>query len=347
MSKKDRHGKFHIRKTKGQNALSTRTIKALLHTFTSRTILVVGDVMLDEFIWGEVVRISPEAPVPVVQGRRRTYTAGGAANVAANLVSLGGQVILHGIIGKDEAAAHLCRLLADQSVDPSNLFPDPSRPTTIKTRIVAQNQQVVRVDWEECKPLDEQPASQFLHLACASLQQCDLMILSDYGKGTISPKTAAALIQQARTLEKPVIVDPKGLDYVKYRGTNLITPNQHEAQLAAHHPVTNEQELQEAAAILQQTLEGSSIIVTRGAAGMAVFVSGQPAVMIPAAARQVFDVTGAGDTVVAALALALASGADLVTAARLANTAAGIVVGKVGTAVVALDELEKANGNRF
>lgn len=311
----------------------------ILANLPGKCILIVGDVMLDEYIWGEVRRISPEAPVPVVELRRRTYAPGGAANAAANVASLDGQVILAGIIGEDIQARMLREALSHCGVEGDGLLTDPDRPTTTKTRIIAHNQQVVRLDSEEHRPLSPQMEEALLGWAEKHLEEADALLLSDYAKGVITPQLAEEVIRMAQGASKPIVVDPKGRDYRKYRGATVVTPNTQEARLALNHLLNPPDDLLDLGRQLLMLLEGSAVLVTRGPEGMTLFEPDHQAVHIPAAGRHVYDVTGAGDTVVATLALALATGAGLEQAARLANAAAGIVVGEVGTATVSLKEL--------
>lgn len=311
----------------------------LVTALSGRCILIVGDVMLDEYVWGEVRRISPEAPVPVVDARRRTYAAGGAANTAANVASLGGRALLGGVVGRDQQAEQLRQALRQHEVDAEGLIVDLDRPTTAKTRIVAQNQQVVRVDTEARIPLAVELEDALLEWVARRLSDADGCILSDYNKGVVSPRLAERFIQLAQKAGKPIVVDPKGTHYVKYRGATVVTPNTHEAEQALNRKINGHADLLEVGGQLSAILEGSALLVTRGPEGMSLFLNGALALHIPAVARNVFDVTGAGDTVVSILALALAAGATLEQAAYLANHAAGIVVGKFGTATVSIDEL--------
>jgi rfaE bifunctional protein kinase chain/domain len=298
-------------------------------------VVVVGDLMLDEYVWGEVHRISPEAPVPVVRVRERTHVPGGAANAAAGVVALGGTAQVIGVLGDDEAGRTLIAALKARGIGLERVVSSNGRSTTTKTRVIAHNQQVVRTDVEELDPpdpgLDERLAGAVAEAADGS----SAIVVSDYGKGAVSSRVAAAAISSS---PGPVVVDPKGGDYAKYRGATVITPNVHELELATRVQVVGDETLAEAAGLLRAQLDGTSVLVTRGAAGMSLFGEGMR-VDIPAVAHSVYDVTGAGDTVVAVLATALGAGAELEEAARLANRAAGIVVGKVGTASVELSEL--------
>lgn len=311
-----------------------------LASFPGTTVLTLGDVMLDEYVWGEVDRISPEAPVPVVAVRRRTYVPGGAANAAAGVVALGGRALLGGVVGADPAAEQVREALREAGVETGGLLVDRSRPTTTKTRVIAHSQQVVRTDVEAREPLAEEVEARLVEWAAGAMDEADAVVLSDYAKGVVSERLAQEVIRHAREQGKPVVVDPKGIDYRKYRGATLITPNALDAGRAANVHVHGYDDLLEAARRLTQACDGASLLVTRGAAGMTLFADGGP-VDIPTEARDVYDVTGAGDTVVAVIAVALGCSVPLEKAVRIANVAAGIVVGKVGTASVTLEELER------
>jgi rfaE bifunctional protein kinase chain/domain len=300
--------------------------------------VAVGDLMLDEYVWGHVSRISPEAPVPVVDVQGRSHVPGGAANVAAGVVALGGSATLGGVVGEDEAADRLREALAERGVAADGVLGAGGRTTTTKTRVIAHSQQVVRTDFERRQPLDGGLEQRVLDWSAQALAEADVLILSDYAKGVLTSSVTTQLIEQARGREIPVVVDPKGTDYVKYRGATILTPNVHDAERAATYPVESYDDLLEVARRLEELLPGSSLLVTRGAEGMTL-VEGGRAVDVAADARDVYDVTGAGDTVAATLALALTGTRDLVEAARLANAAAGVVVAKVGTAVVDQAEL--------
>lgn len=304
-------------------------------------VLILGDVMLDEYIWGEVRRISPEAPVPIVEAQRHTFAPGGAANVAANVVSLGGVALLGGLVGEDEGAKRLKQILEEQGVNPCGLTPDPLRPTTRKTRILAHSQQVARVDSERRSPLPTEQEERLLLWAEQNLPHVGACVLSDYSKGVITASSAQKFIALAKKHNSPVLIDPKGTDYAKYRGATLITPNLNELELATGIDAHNEENLLRASQKLGEILPETALLVTRGAQGMSLFLPHQEPTHIPTLARHVYDVTGAGDTVVSTLALLLATGADTLTSAHLANAAAGVVVGKVGTARVTCAELQE------
>jgi D-beta-D-heptose 7-phosphate kinase/D-beta-D-heptose 1-phosphate adenosyltransferase len=310
--------------------------------FTKKRVLVVGDVMLDEFVWGDTYRISPEAPVPVVKVGRRTFVPGGAGNVAANVVSLGGEAILGSVIGSDLPGEVLRGALEERGVDIRGLIADAGRPTTSKTRILARGQQVVRVDTEERMPLSDALESDFRDWAASAVADVGAVVVSDYSKGLLSEAITQWIVAAATSAGVPVVVDPKGREYGRYRGATVVTPNTLETAEAAGFELDDEADLLRAAGRLQELLGGGALLVTRGSTGMSLFEAGREPVHIPAAAREVYDVTGAGDTVTSTLALALAAGQPLDAAARLANYAAGLVVGKVGTATITQNELREA-----
>lgn len=317
----------------------------VLDRIPGRRVLVVGDVMLDEYVWGSVRRVSQEAPVPVVELQRRTRVPGGAANSAANAAGLGGEVYLVGVAGDDEAGRHLRDALEAGVIATNGLLAVADRPTTTKTRIIAHGQQVVRVDHEQAGPLPAATEARLLALIEEALPFVEACILSDYAKGVVSPAVAQGLIVRAKALGKPVVVDPKGTDYSKYRGATLVKPNLHEAGLFLRREVASAEDVAEAGSGLLSALGVAGVLITRGPAGMSLFERDKEVVDIPAQAREVFDVTGAGDTVAAAVAMALAAGASLEEAARLASRAAAIIVGRVGTAAVHFQELSVTTGS--
>jgi len=311
----------------------------ILEAFAGKKILVVGDVMLDIYLWGDVRRISPEAPVPVVEMRRRSHICGGAGNVAANVAALGGKVSLAGVIGDDADGLKLRESLQSLGIEPAGLVEAAGRPTTTKLRVVAHNQQIARVDSESRSPLDAPVEARLIAGIEKALPAADACIVSDYGKGVVSANVTEGLIRGAREAGKPVVVDPKGVDFAKYKGATVITPNVKEAAEATGWQIESTQELEGAGRELITLLAGSAVLVTRGEKGMALLQGTDGLLEIPAMAKTVYDVTGAGDTVVGALAMALASGATLEQAAEIANAAAGIVVGKLGTATVSVSEI--------
>ncbi|MBK8337018.1 MAG: D-glycero-beta-D-manno-heptose-7-phosphate kinase [Sterolibacteriaceae bacterium] len=295
-------------------------------------VLVVGDVMLDRYWFGEVSRISPEAPVPVVKVQRTEERPGGAANVARNARALGARVTLLSVVGTDEAGRALEHLLASSGIDTS-LLEDPELDTTVKLRVIGRQQQLLRVDFETW-PNHEVLQSKLAEFE-ARLNGTDVVILSDYGKGGLTHITE--MIRLARAAGKLVLVDPKGDDYVRYSGATLLTPNRAELRQVTG-TWRDEDDLAQRAGRLRRELRLDALLLTRSEEGMTLFRE-EGSTHVPASAREVFDVSGAGDTVIATLAVMLASGVGVVDAMRIANHAAGIVVGKLGTAVVELDEL--------
>jgi rfaE bifunctional protein kinase chain/domain len=315
----------------------------LLARFADCPVLVVGDLMLDEFIWGSVSRISPEAPVPVVQVRDRTSTAGGAANTAANVRTLGGRVSVAGVLGDDGGGRKTRELLESQGVDTSAVVADASRPTTTKTRVVAHGQQVVRIDQEQPGAIAADVEDRLFAAIAEQLKAVRGCVVSDYGKGVVTAGLVRRVIAAANEQGVPVVIDPKGTDYVKYHGATLVKPNQLEAGQVLNRTLNSTDDVDRAGAELLELLgPKSAVLVTRGPAGMSLFVHGCGVVYVPAQAREVYDVTGAGDTVAGTLALCLAVGGNLTDACRLASLAAAVVVGKVGTATCSVDELRAA-----
>jgi rfaE bifunctional protein kinase chain/domain len=303
-----------------------------LPDFARARVLVVGDVMLDRYWFGDVNRISPEAPVPVVLVRRTEERPGGAANVARNIAALGGQATLLSVVGNDEAAGTLESLLAREHVNAS-LHRDPALSTTVKLRVIGQQQQLLRIDFER-SPSHEVLADK-LDDYTALIANADAVILSDYGKGGLTH--VAKMIEMARAAGKPVLVDPKGSDYSRYRHATVLTPNRSEFREVAGK-WSDEADFARRARKLRETLDLEALIVTRSEEGMSLFTASE-AWTEQTRAQEVYDVSGAGDTVIGTLALMVAGGAGLHDAMRVANHAAGIVVGKLGTAVVTQDEL--------
>ena len=315
-------------------------MESLRERFRAAHVLVAGDVMLDEYVIGAVSRISPEAPVPVLDVRSRFASAGGAANVAMNIASLGATVHLAGIAGNDSAGQSLRQLLRAQGVTDEYLVQDAERGTISKTRIIAGQQQICRIDHETRSEISSELRAELLGRINRVLALCGVVVLSDYAKGALSDEFCREVIQAARAAGKQVIVDPKSQNFAKYRGCHLITPNQNEAALASGISIDSEESLHRAGAILMGELPGTAVLITRGPDGMALFQPGDSGlIVIPTEARKVFDVVGAGDTVAATLAVALASRVPIAEAVRLANLAAGIVVEKPGTATLTFHEL--------
>lgn len=317
-------------------------ITKLLSNFGKSRILVLGDIMLDRYLWGNVERISPEAPVPVVSVTNETTNLGGAANVAANVQAMGADVMLVGVTGDDMMAEILKSNLADNNLKTTGLIVDTSRPTTVKTRIVAHNQQIVRVDRELTSEISDSLVDQVISKINRQLGSIDGIIISDYGKGVITEKLLKALIPMAREAGKFVAVDPKEAHFMNYREVSVITPNHHEAGFISGKKITSESILADVGWNLMDLLSLDSLLITRGEKGMALFEKNRNLTIIPAEAKTVFDVTGAGDTVIATLTVARAAGASLQESAIFANAAAGLAVAQFGTARITKDELKAA-----
>jgi len=310
--------------------------------FSQVKVLVVGDVMLDRYWWGNVDRISPEAPVPVVRLKSSESTAGGAANVAVNVAGLGATPYLVGLIGEDEEGKELKKALSEKGISADGLQAIAGRPTTVKTRVVAHSHHVVRIDSENTEELDSGQSDLVWQGIEALLGQADVVVLSDYAKGILSASLLPRVIEQSIARSKPVLVDPKGREYKKYKGATILTPNRMEASHAAGLDADGAEGLSQIARKLLAEVSLESLIITQGENGMTLYPKEKEPVYFPALARKVYDVTGAGDTVIATLAVALGAGCDLPAAARLANIAAGLVVEKVGTTAISLEQLRQA-----
>jgi rfaE bifunctional protein kinase chain/domain len=319
--------------------LAPSRTRALLRAMRGRRVLVLGDVMLDQFLWGKVARISPEAPVPVVEVSSETYHLGGAANVAGNVRALGGEAVVAGVVGDDAAGARVRSALAEAGIEDALAVADGGRPTTVKTRIIAHHQQVVRADRESAEPVSGALERALLDGVRAALPSCAAVILSDYHKGVVTAAVMKSVTALARRRGVPVLVDPKVAHFGLYRRVALVTPNQSEAEQATGVKIRSTADVLAAGAAILRRLHCDAALITRGEQGMSLFEPGRRPVHIPTAAREVFDVTGAGDTVIATIALARCARAGLPEAARLANLAAGVVVGKVGTATASPDEV--------
>ena len=322
-------------------------LRSLVPRLAGLRVLVVGDIILDHFVRGRATRISPEAPVPVVNVQQEEHLLGGAANVLGNITALGGRAELCGLIGCDAMGDRLLALLAGPGgAGPGLVRVD--RPTTMKTRVLAQGQQIVRIDREETGPPPDDALGPMLAYLENDIARFDAVLVSDYAKGVVGERTMQALrhgLDKARRKSGraiPWVIDPKPVNMAHFAGATVITPNHHEAAHMAQLPIQGEENLLAAARVIQDELACEAVLVTRGEAGMALLEGEGPLELIPTEAREVFDVTGAGDTVAATLALGLAAGLDMHAAARLANHAAGIVVGKVGTAAVTAAELEQS-----
>jgi D-beta-D-heptose 7-phosphate kinase/D-beta-D-heptose 1-phosphate adenosyltransferase len=310
----------------------------IVSNFASRRILCVGDLMIDRFVSGSIERISPEGPVPVLAKKDISSFAGGAANVARNIVRLGGKCSLVGVVGSDSAGQELTKIIRAEGVDAS-CIEDPHRPTTQKSRFISSGQQMLRVDEEVTAPVSEQILQELLTNCRQLMTESDVVVISDYAKGAISAALVAELCALAKSRDIPVIVDPKSQSFEKYRGATYITPNLKETRLATGFVVTDDQTVEAAAQALLGHLPFKGVLITRESQGMSLMERDRPAFHSRACAREVFDVAGAGDTVVATFALCLATGAEAASAVTLANRAAGIVVGKRGIGTVSAQEL--------
>jgi len=319
-----------------------KNLQRYLGRFPGRRVLVLGVVMLDEYVWGTVSRISPEAPVPVVAVRAESLKIGGAGNVAANIAALDGTADIVGVVGADAAAERLVRELTRAGVTADGLVRDGTRPTTIKSRVVAGSQHVVRFDRESDAPLSPAVRRQILERVRARLPGADVLLVSDYAKGVVGARLVREVLAVAARNKIPVAVDPKVQHVPLFRGVTVLAPNHQEAAAAARILVRDEADLLRVGQALLHRLQARAVLITRGEHGMSLFEAGRPVTHIPTSAREVYDVTGAGDTVMAILALALAAGAPLRHAAVLANHGAGVVVGKRGTATVGRAELARA-----
>lgn len=314
----------------------------ILDSFANTKVLVIGDVMLDRYWWGSVSRISPEAPVPVVKMDTMTLAAGGSANVAANVAGLGATPILVGIIGDDAEGEMLPEVLSNVGVSHEQLIKIKGRPTTVKTRIIAHSQQMARIDQETDANLSTKDEEGVWLKIEALIKDSQAVVLSDYAKGFLSDRLLRRVIDFANNSGVTVLVDPKGKDYTKYRAASLLTPNRREAADACGLEENTQQMVDVAGNKLLADLELNSVLITQGEDGMTLFRKNGEPFHLNTLAREVYDVTGAGDTVIASLAVAIGSGADLETAAKIANTAAGLVVEQVGTTAISLTELQKA-----
>jgi D-beta-D-heptose 7-phosphate kinase/D-beta-D-heptose 1-phosphate adenosyltransferase len=323
----------------------SRAVK-IIDSIKRSKVMILGDLMLDRYLWGNVERISPEAPVPVVHIEKETSNLGGAANVAANVDALGAHPFLVGVIGDDQYALELKKNLRGKKLPISGLVTDPKRPTTVKTRIVAHSQQVVRVDRENPDEIDSELVGSLISKTKKYLNQIDGIIISDYGKGIITRELLAGVIPMAVSAGKFIAVDPKEVHFMNYKDVSVITPNHHEAGFVSGRKITNERILIEVGWRLLKALNLESLLITRGEKGMALFERDGDLTHIPTEAKTVYDVTGAGDTVIATLTAAKTAGANIKEAAYIANIAASLAVARFGTARVTRDELLEAINNK-
>lgn len=327
------------RPSTGSDAPPVPNIRAVLERFSQVRVLVVGDVMLDRYIWGQVERISPEAPVPIVRVTDESQRAGGAGNVIANIRALGGQVIACGLVGRDRHGRRLVRELAASGAEVSGVLTSRSMTTITKTRIIAHNQQVVRLDREPRRAVESRLRARLRAAVRDHIGACDVVVVSDYGKGAIDAELLDLVAASHRQHGFVYVIDPKPPNFAAYRGASLVKPNLAEASQAAGLTIHDEASLAEAGARLLDRWDTPAVLISRGEDGLSLFQAGKTVRHFPTMAREVFDVTGAGDTVHATCALALGAGTSLEAATIFANHAAGVVVGKVGTATVSPAEL--------
>jgi rfaE bifunctional protein kinase chain/domain len=317
----------------------TDKVRSIQQSGKRPAILVIGDLMLDHYIWGGASRLSPEAPVPIVNFKNETYTPGGAANLAQNLVSLEAKVTLAGIVGDDEAGKQLTGLLTNEGISPDAIITDSGRTTTVKTRVVVGGHHVVRIDREHTHPLPAGPEANFMAKIPGLIAATGMVILSDYNKGLFSPQLTQHIIKEANKHQKRVIIDPKGLNYVKYKGAFIIKPNKKElAEAAKAEKINTIEELKAAAKVIFEQTGATYLVVTLSEEGIAILTENDFK-LLPVKATEVFDVTGAGDTVLAAIAFFLASGLNIEEACELANHAAAIVIRHLGSATTTVDEI--------
>jgi len=321
---------------------ASKNLAKIIDRFPKTRVLVVGDVMIDHYVWGNVSRISPEAPVPVVNVTRETMLLGAAANVVNNIRSLGGEAGICGVIGHDDAGRQLQHMLHVQGIATDGLTMERDRPTTIKTRVIAHNQQVVRFDRETKEGIARDTHRRiYEHVAGQVDQGLDAIVISDYCKGVVTKDLVRDIVRLSRKRGIIVAVDPKVSHFGIYSGVTILTPNTKEASIGARIEIEDDATLHRAGKGLLARLGCGAVLITRGEHGMSLFEKGGRVTHIPTVAREVFDVTGAGDTVISALTLAMAAGARMVDAATIANYAAGIVVGVVGTATVSPGQLKQ------
>lgn len=322
--------------------IRSRRLTKIVRKFSQANLLIVGDVILDQFIWGKVTRISPEAPVPIVRVNRETFACGGAANVAHNVYSLQAHVALAGMIGDDVWGRELLGILAGHKVNTRGLIKCKGKRTILKTRVVAHNQQVVRVDWENGSCSQKKDLSKIYKFIKQTVPQVDGVIIEDYDKGLISQEMVDLLVALCQRYNKPLVVDPKKGHFLDYSRVTAITPNLSEALAFSgqeHEGEYNLRQVEKTGRFILKKWNLQALLITLGEHGMSLFEDGKKTVTIPSTVRQVYDVSGAGDTVVGVFTMALVSGATVSEAAYLANLAAGVVVAKVGTASLTMEEL--------
>ena len=325
-----------------RNAVSAKRLRDIISRFRETRIMVIGDLIVDEFIWGTVSRISPEAPVPVVHVRDESIHLGGAANVVNNIIALGGKALVCGVVGRDRMGELLIDKVETLGVDPGGIIRPSRQSTSVKTRIIAHNQQVVRYDREHIRDITPSTAKKIVSFLNAHIDEIDGVIISDYGKGVISAELLRQVMPPLKKKNINIAVDPKIDNFRYYRQVSVITPNNFEAGEVVKVKIANKKDIIKVGNILLDKLKCRAVLITWGEKGMVLFQDSGEIVHIPTAAREVYDVTGAGDTVIGSLTLSLGAGATMKEAAILSNDAAGIVVGKLGSATVTSDELLSA-----
>jgi len=313
-------------------------LKRLVKKIKNKNIAVIGDIIVDHYIWGDVERISPEAPVPVVFVKKEEYKPGGASNTCNNIISLSGKTTLFGTIGNDEIGKRAILKFKNINIDTSSIIIDSSRPTTLKTRIIARKQQVVRVDKEKTEKLKKEISDKILNNLEEKINEFDGIIISDYGKGVVNRYLLSKLIPFVVKKKKIITVDPKTEHFFYYKNVTSLTPNHFEASSAIHLRCETDKEVETAGKKIMKKLNSTSLLITRGEKGMTLFTRDK-IYHIPTVAKEVFDVTGAGDTVIATLTMALSSGIDFLNSSKIANVAAGIVIGKIGAATTTIQEI--------
>ena len=323
---------------------SANRIAEITGAFKGKRIAIVGDLMVDRYYWGNVTRVSPEAPVPVVDVNSESVRLGGAANVANNIQSLGGDPLLIGLVGDDHVGAILCDLLKDQGLDPNGVVVDPGRRTTVKTRVIAKDQHVVRIDYETKANCTELTEGQIVDVIRSHIGGLDAVILEDYNKGVMTKNIIASVIRTARDHGKPVSVDPKFENFFEYKNVTLFKPNRRETEEVLGGRIRTPDDLLAAGKRMLKELRAENVLLTRGEEGMSLFETDGSVTHLKTTAKHVKDVSGAGDTVIATLTMALAAGAVMREAAVLANEAGGVVVGSVGIVPITLGQLVEAAG---
>ncbi|MFH2060942.1 MAG: D-glycero-beta-D-manno-heptose-7-phosphate kinase [Pseudomonadota bacterium] len=313
-----------------------------IDAFKTVKAIVIGDLMIDEYLWGSVERISPEAPVPVVCVQKESHTLGGAGNVINNLVAMGAKVTAIGTAGTGKAGQMIFDILDQLSISTDNIISEPQRPTTRKTRVIASNQQVLRIDREVKKDITDETLKKLVASIEKNIKDANLVILSDYNKGLVTKELVKETVRLAKKYQVLILADPKSLNFSKYEGVTVLTPNKKEASLAANMEIQSDQDLFDAGNKIMEIVKLEKLVITCGKDGMMLFEKNNSPYHIESNAQQVYDVSGAGDSVISILGLGLATGASFIQSAQMANAAAGIVVAKVGTATASIDELKQA-----